>query len=271
MIGERISLGRKALSLSKALIYDHTIQGKPWFFLQNSEVSRAACACQTLDMLRTVLRRACGVSPGPKSWSFPIGRVFGDGNLSSATLSEAFPGGKGSVLVDRSSGGDVLGQSSSSRLNCGRWIQTSTLECRNVLPSWTKSGSGSTQLNQIRGFVQLKTNLEVADNSGAKRVQCIKVMKGSNAAKIGDIIMASVKDAQPRGKVKKGEVVTCVVVRAATQKLRRDGSEIKFDKNAVVLINKQGEPIGTRIFGPVPHELRRRKLVKILTLADYVA
>ncbi|CAM6125631.1 unnamed protein product [Calypogeia fissa] len=131
--------------------------------------------------------------------------------------------------------------------------------------------NGAFQLSQARGFIQLRTNLEVADNSGARRVQCIKVMKGSNAAKIGDIIMASVKDAQPRGKVKKGEVVTCVVVRAATQKLRRDGSEIRFDKNAVVLINKQGEPIGTRIFGPVPHELRRRKLVKILTLAEYVA
>ncbi|KAL2633667.1 hypothetical protein R1flu_005146 [Riccia fluitans] len=179
-------------------------------------------------------------------------------------------GGKGSVFVDRSSNGGMLGlgQTSSLELNFERRIQTSLVGCNSLLPSnkWT-----STQLNQVRGFVQLKTNLEVADNSGAKRVQCIKVMKGSNAAKIGDIIMASVKDAQPRGKVKKGEVVTCVVVRAATQKLRRDGSEIKFDKNAVVLVNKQGEPIGTRIFGPVPHELRRRKLVKILTLADYVA
>jgi large subunit ribosomal protein L14 len=143
-------------------------------------------------------------------------------------------------------------------------------QCLNGVSVHGKLEPGVAQLNQVRQFIQLRTNLEVADNSGARRVQCIKVMKGSNAAKIGDVIMASVKDAQPRGKVKKGEVVTCVVVRAATQRLRRDGSEVRFDRNAVVLVNKQNEPIGTRIFGPVPHELRRRKLTKILTLAEYV-
>lgn len=119
--------------------------------------------------------------------------------------------------------------------------------------------------------MQLRTNLEVADNSGARRVQCIKVMSGAGGATLGDSIMASVKDAIPRGKVKKGEVVNCVIVRTVMQKQRSDGSEIRFDNNAVVIVNKQGEPVGTRIFGPVPHELRQRSLVKILTMAEHVA
>ncbi|XP_024369732.1 uncharacterized protein [Physcomitrium patens] len=123
---------------------------------------------------------------------------------------------------------------------------------------------------QCRSFVQMRTRLEVADNSGAKHVSCIKVLGGGKHGKIGDIIIASVKDAVPRGKVKKGEVVNCVIVRAATQRQRSDGSEIRFDKNAVVVVNKQGEPIGTRIFGPVPHELRVKNFMKILTLADHV-
>lgn len=118
----------------------------------------------------------------------------------------------------------------------------------------------------------MRTNLKVVDNSGAKRVMCIQAFKGKKkGARLGDTIIASVKEAQPRGKVKKGEVVYGVVVRAAMQRGRCDGSEIKFDDNAVVLVNKQGEPIGTRVFGPVPHELRKKKHVKILTLAEHIA
>ncbi|RWW43522.1 hypothetical protein BHE74_00050802 [Ensete ventricosum] len=96
-------------------------------------------------------------------------------------------------------------------------------------------------------------------------------LKGRRGARLGDTIIASVKEAQPHGKVKKGDVVYGVVVRAAMQRSRCDGSEIKFDDNAVVLVNKQGEPIGTRIYGPVPHELRKKKHVKILTLAEHIA
>ncbi|XP_077243780.1 large ribosomal subunit protein uL14mz-like isoform X1 [Tasmannia lanceolata] len=124
---------------------------------------------------------------------------------------------------------------------------------------------------QQRTFIQMRTNLKVVDNSGAKRVMCIQALKGKKGARLGDTIIASVKEAQPRGKVKKGEVVYGVVVRAAMQRGRCDGSEIKFDDNAVVLVNKQGEPIGTRVFGPVPHELRKKKHVKILTLAEHIA
>jgi len=124
---------------------------------------------------------------------------------------------------------------------------------------------------QHRTFIQMRTNLKVVDNSGAKRVMCIQSLKGRRGAKLGDTIIASVKEAQPKGKVKKGEVVYGVVVRAAMQRGRCDGSEIKFDDNAAVLVNKQGEPIGTRVFGPVPHELRRKKHVKILTLAEHIA
>lgn len=123
-----------------------------------------------------------------------------------------------------------------------------------------------------RSFVQLRTNLQVADNSGAKRVQCIKVLrgKGPNAAGLGDTIIASVKDAEPRGKVKKGDVVTCIVVRAATSSKRSDGSGVRFDGPAAVIVSKAGEPVGTRVFGPVPHELRRRKMLKLITLAKHV-
>ncbi|KAL6012028.1 hypothetical protein ACLOJK_002499 [Asimina triloba] len=124
---------------------------------------------------------------------------------------------------------------------------------------------------QQRTFIQMRTNLKVVDNSGAKRAMCIQALKGKKGARLGDTIIASVKEAQPRGKVKKGEVVYGVVVRAAMQRGRCDGSEIRFDDNAVVLVNKQGEPIGTRVFGPVPHELRKKKHVKILTLAEHIA
>jgi large subunit ribosomal protein L14 len=118
-----------------------------------------------------------------------------------------------------------------------------------------------------------ETRLEVADNSGARSVQCIKVLGGSKrrAASVGDIIVVSVKDAIPRGKVKKGEVHRAVVVRTAKEVRRADGSAIRFDKNAAVLINKaNGEPIGTRIFGPVTRELRAKKFMKIVSLAPEV-
>ena len=121
-------------------------------------------------------------------------------------------------------------------------------------------------------MIQMQSNLEVADNSGARRVQCIKVLGGSKRkyAGIGDIIVVSVKEAIPRGRVKKGDVHRAVVVRTAKDIKRNDGSVIRFDRNAAVLINKQGEPIGTRIFGPVTRELRARRYMKIVSLAPEV-
>ena len=121
-------------------------------------------------------------------------------------------------------------------------------------------------------MIQQETNLSVADNSGARRVQCIKVLGGSRRrfAGIGDVIVVSVKDAIPRGRVKKGEVLQAVVVRTAKDVRRQDGSAIRFDRNAAVLINKQGEPIGTRIFGPVTRELRAKGYMKIVSLAPEV-
>jgi large subunit ribosomal protein L14 len=118
----------------------------------------------------------------------------------------------------------------------------------------------------------MQTNLDVADNSGARRVQCIKVLGGSKRkyASIGDIIVVSVKEAIPRGRVKKGQVMKAVVVRTATGVRRPDGSVIRFDRNAAVLVNPQGEPIGTRIFGPVTRELRAKKHMKIVSLAPEV-
>jgi large subunit ribosomal protein L14 len=121
-------------------------------------------------------------------------------------------------------------------------------------------------------MIQMQTNLDVADNSGAKRVQCIKVLGGSKrrTATVGDIIVVSVKDAIPRGRVKKGDVHKAVIVRTAFSIHRPDGSSIRFDRNAAVLINAQEEPIGTRIFGPVTRELRARKFMKIVSLAPEV-
>jgi len=121
-------------------------------------------------------------------------------------------------------------------------------------------------------MIQVESNLEVADNSGAKRVQCIKVLGGSNRryASVGDVIVVSVKDAIPRGRVKKGDVMQAVVVRTAKDINRKDGTAIRFDSNAAVLINKQGEPVGTRIFGPVTRELRAKKYMKIISLAPEV-
>lgn len=143
----------------------------------------------------------------------------------------------------------------------------------------------------------MRTKLKVVDNSGAKEIMCIQALKaGKKGARLGDLIVASVKEfqtpgrakkgdmkvkeSQPAGKGKKGElkknelkkgsVVYAVVVRAAMQRGRCDGSEVKFDDNAAVLVNKQGEPIGTRVFGPIPHELRKKKHVKILSLAEHI-
>ncbi len=121
-------------------------------------------------------------------------------------------------------------------------------------------------------MIQMQTRLDVADNSGARQVQCIKVLGGShhNIASIGDVIVVSIKDALPRGKVKKGEVHRAVIVRTAKEVKRQDGSSIRFDRNAAVLINKANEPIGTRIFGPVARELRAKRFMKIVSLAPEV-
>ena len=121
-------------------------------------------------------------------------------------------------------------------------------------------------------MIQMQTNLDVADNSGARRVQCIKVLGGSmrRTATIGDIIIVSVKEAIPRGRVKKGQVMKAVIVRTATAIRRADGSLIRFDRNAAVLVNNNKEPIGTRIFGPVPRELRAKQHMKIISLAPEV-
>ncbi len=118
----------------------------------------------------------------------------------------------------------------------------------------------------------MQTQLDIADNSGARRVQCIKVLGGSHRryAGIGDIIKVSIKEAIPRGKVKKGDVYTAVVVRTAKGVRRKDGSAIRFDGNAAVLLNAKLEPIGTRIFGPVTRELRDKNFMKIISLAPEV-
>jgi len=121
-------------------------------------------------------------------------------------------------------------------------------------------------------MIQMQTNLEVADNSGAKRVMCIKVLGGSKRryATVGDVIVVSIKEAIPRGRVKKGDVRKAVVVRVSKDMKRKDGSTIRFDTNAAVLVNNAGEPIGTRIFGPVPRELRAKNHMKIISLAPEV-
>ena len=121
-------------------------------------------------------------------------------------------------------------------------------------------------------MIQVQTELTVADNTGARRVECIKVLGGSKRryASIGDKIVISVKDAIPNGKVKKGEVLKAVIVRTSKAINRYDGSSIKFDKNSAVLLSKEGEPIGTRIFGPVTRELRTKKFTKIISLAPEV-
>jgi large subunit ribosomal protein L14 len=121
-------------------------------------------------------------------------------------------------------------------------------------------------------MVQQETYLEVADNSGAKRVMCIKVLGGTRRryATVGDVITVTVKEALPNSKVRKGDVVRAVIVRTAKEVPRRDGSYIKFDTNAAVIVNAQNEPVGTRIFGPVARELRARRFMKIISLAPEV-
>ena len=121
-------------------------------------------------------------------------------------------------------------------------------------------------------MIQTETKLQVADNSGAKLLLCIKVLGGSKRryASIGDIVVVSVKEAMPNSKVKKGDVMRAVIVRTKKEILRRDGSYIKFDDNSAVLISQQNEPIGTRIFGPVARELRAKKFMKIISLAPEV-
>ena len=121
-------------------------------------------------------------------------------------------------------------------------------------------------------MIQMQTNLDVADNSGARRVQCIKVLGGSKRkyASVGDIIVVSVKEAIPRGRVKKGDVRKAVVVRTAKEVRRDDGTAIRFDRNAAVMLNNNNEPIGTRIFGPVVRELRGKNFMKIISLAPEV-
>ena len=121
-------------------------------------------------------------------------------------------------------------------------------------------------------MIQMQSSLDVADNSGARRVQCIKVLGGSKrkTAGVGDVIVVSVKEAIPRGRVKKGDIHRAVIVRTAKEIRRQDGSSIRFDNNAAVLINRQNEPIGTRIFGPVARELRENNFMKIVSLAPEV-
>ena len=121
-------------------------------------------------------------------------------------------------------------------------------------------------------MIQMQTNLDVADNSGARRVQCIKVLGGAKrrTASVGDVIVVSVKEAIPRGRVKKGDVRKAVVVRTAKEVRREDGTTIRFDSNAAVILSNTGEPIGTRIFGPVVRELRAKNFMKIISLAPEV-
>ena len=121
-------------------------------------------------------------------------------------------------------------------------------------------------------MIQMQSNLDVADNSGARRVQCIKVLGGSKrmTAHVGDVIVVSVKEAIPRGRVKKGDIHRAVIVRTAKEISRQDGTSIRFDRNAAVLIDRNNEPIGTRIFGPVTRELRAKQFMKIVSLAPEV-
>jgi large subunit ribosomal protein L14 len=125
---------------------------------------------------------------------------------------------------------------------------------------------------RIDAMIQMESNLDVADNSGARRVQCIKVLGGSKRryATVGDTIVVSVKEAIPKGRVKKGQVMKAVIVRVAKGVRRPDGSLIRFDRNAAVLVNANGEPVGTRIFGPVTRELRAKNHMKIVSLAPEV-
>ena len=121
-------------------------------------------------------------------------------------------------------------------------------------------------------MIQVESTLQVADNSGAKKVACIKVLGGSHRryASVGDIVVVSIKEAIPHSKVKKGDVMKAVIVRTAKEVKREDGTSIRFDRNAAVILNNQGEPVGTRIFGPVVRELRAKNFMKIISLAPEV-
>jgi len=121
-------------------------------------------------------------------------------------------------------------------------------------------------------MIQMETVLDAADNTGAKRLRCLKVLGGSKRkyATVGDVIVVSIKDAAPNGKVKKGQVARAVIVRTTKEVRRQDGSYIRFDDNSAVLINKENEPVGSRIFGPVARELRAKKFMKIISLAPEV-
>lgn len=121
-------------------------------------------------------------------------------------------------------------------------------------------------------MIQMQSILDVADNSGAKKVMCIKVLGGSDCmiAGVGDVIVVSVKSAIPNGKIKKGQVLRGVIVRTRKNLRRKDGSPIRFDSNSIVLVNKQNEPMATRVFGPVPRELREKGFMKIISLAEEV-
>src|SRR5713226_1166051 len=149
--------------------------------------------------------------------------------------------------------------------NVGKW-------CRARRRKSCERHARGMEADEGRLMIQMQTNLDVADNSGARRVMCIKVLGGSKRkyATIGDVIVVSVKEAIPRGRVKKGEVMKAVVVRISKDIKRPDGSVIRFDRNAAVLINPQMEPVGTRIFGPVPRELRAKNHMKIISLAPEV-
>jgi large subunit ribosomal protein L14 len=139
-----------------------------------------------------------------------------------------------------------------------------------VFQAWNIGNRSETE--KAVAMIQMQTNLDVADNSGARRVMCVKVLGGSKRkyAHVGDVIVVSIKEAIPRGRVKKGDVMKAVVVRTAKDIRRADGSVIRFDRNAAVLINNQKEPVGTRIFGPVPRELRAKNHMKIISLAPEV-
>jgi large subunit ribosomal protein L14 len=141
-------------------------------------------------------------------------------------------------------------------------------------PEYVPGGAGSTrgQVGKEDVMIQMQSVLDVADNTGARSVMCIKVLGGSKRryAHIGDVIKVSIKDAAPRGRVKKGEIYNAVVVRTRQGVRRQDGALIKFDTNAAVLLNNKLEPIGTRIFGPVTRELRNEKFMKIVSLAPEV-
>ena len=149
-------------------------------------------------------------------------------------------------------------------------------EYNNVIKTDLKDKLGLKNIFEVprlrKIMIQMQSNLFVADNSGARKIQCIKVLGGSKrrSASIGDIIVVSIKDALPRAKVKKGDVYKAVVVRTSKDFKRTDGTAIRFDKNAAVLLDKQEEPIATRIFGPVTRELRSKKFMKIISLAPEV-